>query len=74
MDRIAVEDSELKLAHAAEALRKCDEHATAGRLAPEVMHDIRNPIEALRNLNYLTGLAADDRKRYEGSLDWLKSS
>jgi signal transduction histidine kinase len=60
IDQIAVADPQLKLAQAAEALRKCDEHATTGRLALEVMHDIRNPIEALRNLNYLTGLSADD--------------
>jgi signal transduction histidine kinase len=58
--QVTVADPEVKLAQAAEALRKCDEHATAGRLALEVMHDIRNPIEALRNLNYLTGLSADD--------------
>jgi signal transduction histidine kinase len=58
--QVTVADPESKLAQAAEALRKCDEHATAGRLALEVMHDIRNPIEALRNLNYLTGLSPDD--------------
>ncbi len=60
MDERAGQYLQLKLAQAAEALRKCDEQATAGRLALEVMHDIRNPIEALRNLNYLSVLSADD--------------
>lgn len=43
-----------KLSCAAECLQKSDERATAGRLALEVMHEIRNPLEALGNLIYLT--------------------
>jgi signal transduction histidine kinase len=37
----------------AEALRECERRATAGRLALELMHEIRNPLEALGNLVFL---------------------
>ncbi len=59
MSNIKVDDLQTKLELTAEALRRSDELATAGRLALEVMHDIRNPLEALRNLNYLTALGAN---------------
>ena len=36
-----------------EALRKAEERATAGLLALELMHEIRNPLEAVGNLTYL---------------------
>lgn len=36
-----------------ELLRKAEERATAGQLALELMHEIRNPLEALGHLNYL---------------------
>jgi signal transduction histidine kinase len=58
---------EAKLELATEALRKSEERATAGRLALEVMHDIRNPLESLRNLTHLTFLEAnnpDEVRRY----------
>jgi signal transduction histidine kinase len=49
------EITELKarLVVAAELLRKSEERATAGQLALEVMHEIRNPLEALGHLTYL---------------------
>ncbi|WP_114207324.1 sensor histidine kinase [Acidisarcina polymorpha] len=53
-------DLQHKLAIATEALRKSEERATAGQLALEVMHDIRNPLESLRNLTYLTSIEADN--------------
>lgn len=59
MNDTLAENLHSKLGLAVEALRLCDDHAKAGRLALEVMHDIRNPLEALRNLNYLTVLSAD---------------
>jgi signal transduction histidine kinase len=55
-----ISELQAKLATAAESLQKSDERATAGRLALEVMHEIRNPLEALGNLVYLTLRNADD--------------
>jgi signal transduction histidine kinase len=52
--------SERKLAIATEALRKTEERAVAGRLALEVMHEIKNPLEALGHLTYLALQDADD--------------
>ena len=37
-----------------------DERALAGQLALEIMHEIRNPLEALGYLNYLALVEADD--------------
>jgi signal transduction histidine kinase len=47
--------SELRkqLTVAAVALRECHKQATAGQLALELMHEIRNPLEALVNLIFL---------------------
>jgi len=60
MEESSITDLKSKLASVTEALRKSEERATAGQLALEVMHDIRNPLEALRNLTYLTALSAED--------------
>jgi len=60
MEESTIADLELKLASAAEALRRSEELATAGQLALEVMHDIRNPLEALRNLIYLAATYSED--------------
>lgn len=49
-----VTDLQVKLDGATEALRLSEERATAGQLALEVMHEIRNPLEALGYLVYLT--------------------
>lgn len=46
-----------------EALRRAEERATAGQLALEMIHEIRNPLEALSNLTYLTMLSAADPDR-----------
>ncbi len=53
MDQTKIDDLESKLAVATQALRTSEGRATAGRLALEAMHDIRNPLEALSNLTYL---------------------
>jgi signal transduction histidine kinase len=42
-----------KLVLSAEALKECEKRATAGQLALELMHEIRNPLEALGNLVFL---------------------
>jgi signal transduction histidine kinase len=70
VDQALVDDLQARLSQAAASLRVIDQHATAGRLALEVMHDIRNPLEALRNLNYLIVLSADnpDEVRRYGAL------
>jgi signal transduction histidine kinase len=48
-----------KLASAVEALRRCEERSLAGLFALEVMHEIRNPLDALGNLVYLAADAQD---------------
>jgi signal transduction histidine kinase len=48
-----------KLESAIEALRKCEERSMAGQFALEVMHEIRNPLDALGNLVYLAADAQD---------------
>jgi signal transduction histidine kinase len=53
-------DLELKLEIATEALRKAEERATAGQLALEMIHEIKNPLQALGYLNYLALESADD--------------
>jgi signal transduction histidine kinase len=53
MDQTKIDDLESKLALATQALRTSEGRATAGQLALEAMHDIRNPLEALSNLTYL---------------------
>ena len=47
-------DRQGKMNNATEMLHKAEQRATAGLLALEVMHEIRNPLEALGNLVYLT--------------------
>jgi signal transduction histidine kinase len=48
-----------------ETLRKAEERAVAGQLALEVMHEIRNPLEALANLVYLTSMEAEDQEKVQ---------
>ncbi len=48
-----IADLQAKLAIATEALQKLELRATAGQLALEVMHEIKNPLEALGYLLYL---------------------
>ena len=51
---------EAKLDVVSGALRKAEERATVGQLALEVLHEIRNPLEALGHLIYLANEDADD--------------
>lgn len=63
MDTDSVSVLQAKLAIATERLRKSEERATAGQLALEVMHEIRNPLEALGHLAYLALEEAEDPAR-----------
>ena len=60
MRRATISDLKSRLAASIEALRVSEERATAGRLALEVMHEIRNPLEALGHLIYLACEEADN--------------
>ncbi len=68
MEAAIISDLKAQLAVAVEALRKTEEQAIAGRLALEVMHEIRNPLEALSNLTYLAIMEADDAEKVRGYL------
>ncbi len=48
-----VSELRARLILSAEALKECEKRATAGQLALELMHEIRNPLEALGNLVFL---------------------
>jgi signal transduction histidine kinase len=49
----AISELRAQLIASREALRECNKRATAGQLALELMHEIRNPLEALGNLIFL---------------------
>ena len=55
-----VADLQSRLLDVSEALRRAEERAAPGLLALELMHEIRNPLEAVGNLTYLTIEEADD--------------
>jgi signal transduction histidine kinase len=56
---------------AADALRKSEKLAVAGRLAASIAHEINNPLEAVTNLHYLMARAKslEEAKRYLASAD-----
>jgi signal transduction histidine kinase len=60
MNTPEISEPQAHLELAAEALRKADERAIAGQLALELMHEIRNPLEALCHLTYLAQGEADN--------------
>jgi signal transduction histidine kinase len=53
VENTTIRELQSKLAAATEALQKSEERATAGQLALEVMHEVRNPLEALGHIAYL---------------------
>jgi signal transduction histidine kinase len=63
MNQTIIADLQVKLAFAVEALRLVEERAVTGRLALEVMHEIRNPLEALGYLIFLAGEEADQPEK-----------
>ena len=60
MDDPIVAELQAKLEVVTEALRLSEERSMPGHLALELMHEIRNPLEALGHFNYLTREDADD--------------
>jgi signal transduction histidine kinase len=63
MDANTISELQSRLEIATNALQKAEERATAGQLALEVMHEIRNPLEALGYLTYLSLQEADDPEK-----------
>jgi signal transduction histidine kinase len=59
MKQTIISDLQDRLASTIEALRVVEERAVAGRLALEVMHEIKNPLEALGHLTFLAAKEAD---------------
>jgi signal transduction histidine kinase len=55
-----ISDLTAQLEAASEALRRSEERAIAGQLALELMHEIKNPLEALGHLTYLACEQADE--------------
>jgi signal transduction histidine kinase len=55
-----IADLQSRLADISEALHRAEERATPGLLALELMHEIRNPLEAVGNLAFLAMEEADD--------------
>jgi signal transduction histidine kinase len=55
-----IADLQSRLLDVTETLRRAEERATPGLLALELMHEIRNPLEAVGNLAYLAMEEADD--------------
>jgi signal transduction histidine kinase len=63
MNPSTIADFEAKLVVASEALRRAEERATAGQLALEVIHEIRNPLQALESLVFLTLQDAEEAEK-----------
>ena len=57
-----IADLQLRLTDVSDALRRAEERATPGLLALELMHEIRNPLEAVGNLTYLAMEEVDNRE------------
>jgi len=64
-----VSDPQTDIVTLYETLRKAEERAIAGQLALEVMHEIRNPLEALANLVYLTTMEAEEPEKVRAYMD-----
>ncbi len=56
-------EREAKLLVAAEAVRTAEQRAVAGQLALEMMHEVKNPLEALGHLTYLAYADAHDPEK-----------
>jgi signal transduction histidine kinase len=59
MTQTIISELQNKLASTVETLRLVEERAVAGQLALEVMHEIKNPLEALGHLTFLAAEEAD---------------
>lgn len=70
MDDPRIVELQNRAAALTESLRKAEERATAGQLALELMHEIRNPLEALGHLTYLAREDASDPEAVKRHL-WM---
>lgn len=59
MKQAIISELQGRLASTVEALKLAEERAVAGRLALEMMHEIKNPLEALGHLTFLAAEEAD---------------
>jgi signal transduction histidine kinase len=59
-NRNTIEQLEIKLQAAEEALKRCERLAVASRYAGAIMHEVNNPLEALTNLVFLTREVSDN--------------
>lgn len=60
METATISELQSQLAAATEALQKSEERAAAGQLALELMHEVRNPLEALGHIAYLASEEASN--------------
>jgi signal transduction histidine kinase len=65
MDEAQKSEHQLLLDSTTEALRRCEERGVAGRLALEMIHEIKNPLEAISHLIYLIRAEADDPQKLQ---------
>jgi signal transduction histidine kinase len=72
MDGIKTPTLEEKLSATEEALRQAEQRSTAGQLALELMHEIRNPLEAMGHLVYLTLQQADQPELVRRYMQWAE--
>lgn len=69
MEDQRIAELQARVAVATEAHRKAEERATAGQLALEMVHEIRNPLEALGHLAYL---ASEDAGHPDKVREYMK--
>lgn len=60
MSELTIPELKARLAAAEEALRRAEIRATVGQLALEMVHEIRNPLEALSHLTFLARQQAQE--------------
>ena len=63
---------EERLSATEEALRHSEQRSNAGQLALELMHEIRNPLEALGHLVFLAGEHANDPDLVRRYMHWAE--
>ena len=69
MAELASPELKARLAAAEEALRRAEIRATVGQLALEMIHEIRNPLEALSHLTFLAREQAEQPDKVRTYLD-----
>lgn len=69
MDEPTILELKARMATLEEALRQAEIRATVGLLAYEMIHEIRNPLEALSSLTYLAREEADQPEKVRAYLD-----